>query len=108
MWSFPGGEVQLGETTRAAAIREIKEETGLDIKLERLFDVVTYLPSERGHGARNQVVVVDYLAKPSGSKVRLNRESVDFGWFTPDEIRGLHATSKVKDCAARFARMRVR
>lgn len=104
-WSFPGGAVELGETTEEAATREVKEETGLEVELEGLFDIVTYLPSERGPGARNQVIVVDYLGRPRRGRVRLNRESTAFGWFTADEVQRLDTTRSVKLFAARFARM---
>jgi len=72
-----------------------------------LFDVVTYLPSDRGPKARNQVIVVDYLAlaKASG-RVRLNNESSDYGWFTPAQVQRLDTTTGVKQCAAKFAEMR--
>jgi ADP-ribose pyrophosphatase YjhB (NUDIX family) len=108
MWSFPGGAVEFGETTKHAAIREVKEETGLDIRIEELFDVVTYLPYERGPASRNHVVVVDYLAKPRGGRVRLNHESADFGWFTPRQIQGMDTTGQVRECAIKFARMKIR
>jgi ADP-ribose pyrophosphatase YjhB (NUDIX family) len=108
MWSFPGGALELGETTADTAVREIKEETGLDIVIERLFDVVNYLPYERGASARNQVIVIDYLARPRRGRVRLNRESSDFGWFTPEQVEKLWTTKKVKECADKFAKMRVR
>ena len=39
-WSIPGGKQKLGETWRAAAAREVKEETGIDIEILGLIDVV--------------------------------------------------------------------
>lgn len=107
MWSFPGGSVEVGETTEEAAVREVKEETGLDIGVEGLFDVVTYLPG-KGSLHADQMIVVDYLGKPRRGRVRLNHESSDFGWFTPAEVQKLEATKNVKLCAAKFARMKIR
>lgn len=104
-WSFPGGAVELGETTEEAAIREVKEETGLDIELQGLFDVATYLPSERGPKARNKVIVLDYLGRPRSGRVKLNRESTAFGWFTPEEVQRLDTTRSIRLFAARFGRM---
>jgi ADP-ribose pyrophosphatase YjhB (NUDIX family) len=105
MWSFPGGMVELGESTEEAAVREVREELGLTVRVERLFDVVTYFPSARRPSARDQLVVVDYLGRPQGGRVKLNAESSDFGWFTPDEVQRLRATRNVKRCARMFAEM---
>jgi len=107
-WSFPGGAVELGETTLEAAVREVKEETGLDIEVESLFDVVTYLPGDRVTKSKNQVIVVDYLAKPKKGRVRLNAESSDFGWFTPKQVGRLKSTIGVRRCAEKFASLGLR
>ena len=106
-WSFPGGAVEPGETTSEAAVREVKEETGLDVEIESLFEVTTYLPGP-GNDYGNQIIVIDYLGRPIRGRVRLNRESSHHGWFSPSEVQLLDATKNVKLCAARFARMRIR
>ncbi|MBE6542473.1 MAG: NUDIX domain-containing protein [Ruminococcaceae bacterium] len=38
-WGFPGGAVELGEAPEDTAVREVKEETGLDVKIDRLIGV---------------------------------------------------------------------
>ncbi len=103
LWSFPGGKVEEGESPLEAAVRETKEEVGLGLKVEGLFDVVTYLPDQLGEGNWRQVVLVEYLARPAGGKVVLNGESSDFRWVSPREMDGLDTTPQMKACGRRFA-----
>jgi len=42
LWGFPGGHVDVGESPRQAIIREIKEETGLKVKVEQMLDIFFY------------------------------------------------------------------
>ena len=101
LWAFPGGRVEVGETPSETAVREVKEEVGLDIELEGLFEVVTYLPKDMKESP-GQVVIVDYLAKPVGGRVVLNSESSDYRWAMPDEISRLPTTTQMKACAKKF------
>lgn len=102
LWAFPGGRVEVGETTQEAAVREVKEEVGLDVRIERVFDVVTYLPGDLEGGTWGQVVIVDYLARPERGKVKLNSESSSYLWATPRQILALPTTKQMKSVAAKY------
>jgi ADP-ribose pyrophosphatase YjhB (NUDIX family) len=77
-WVFPGGYVDRGEPLEAAALREAREECGLDVRLEGLVNLYSY----RG---RTPIVIV-YVASLVGGTVCLDDESLDARWFAPSEI----------------------
>src|SRR5438876_400011 len=63
-WSFPGGALEPGETARAAARRETREETGLDVEILDVADVVDlFVPAAETHPAYH-FCVTDFLAVP--------------------------------------------
>ncbi len=79
LWVFPGGYVDRGEKLEEAAIREAKEECGLDVRLERLLNVYSY----RG---RTPVIVVYTAGIVGGALTVADDESLEVGTFTADRI----------------------
>jgi 8-oxo-dGTP diphosphatase len=77
-WVFPGGYVDRGESVADAAIRETKEESCLDVRLDSIVGVYSYT------GSPNVIVV--YAAKVVGGALAAGDESVEARCFPPDDV----------------------
>ncbi len=60
-WSIPGGGLDYGEAVRDGLVREIREETGLEVKILGLIDVFEALPRAEGGDFAQHVVMIDYV-----------------------------------------------
>jgi 8-oxo-dGTP diphosphatase len=77
-WVFPGGYVDRGEEVRAAAVREAREETGLEVRLDRLINIYSYT-------GRVPVIVV-YSATMMGGCLGCDDEGLEARFFEPETI----------------------
>ena len=78
LWSMPGGYVDRGEVVEEAAAREVEEETGLKVEVQRLVGLF----SETGH----PVVVVAFAARETGGRLSAGPEAQDIGFFPLDDL----------------------
>ncbi|MBR0541666.1 MAG: NUDIX hydrolase [Clostridia bacterium] len=88
-WGLPGGLMELGESCEETAVREVREETSLEIENLKLFGVYSgkdyYCTGETGD--EWYVVVIAYTCGTFSGEVKINDgESEELRWFLPDEI----------------------
>jgi 8-oxo-dGTP diphosphatase len=83
-WSIPGGRIEWGETIEEALLREIMEETGLTVKLERLIDVVDFIARDASGAVTGHYVLMDFKAAQLSGELRAGSDAAEACWANPD------------------------
>ncbi|MCS7098334.1 MAG: NUDIX hydrolase [Candidatus Methanomethyliaceae archaeon] len=96
LWSIPGGMVRLGESPEEAAIREFKEETGLDAIIEDLLGVFNVVIRDDKGKIKYHYVVIDYLGKVIGGMLKPGSDVLDAKWFEINELSKIQTSATLK------------
>jgi mutator protein MutT len=96
-WDLPGGKLDFGEDARKGIIREIKEETGLDVNELEILDI-----NSGFNELKEFWFTVCYLVVVKNPDIKISKEHDSFEWVSPKEIQGLNMPESFKSFAKTF------
>ncbi len=84
-WALPGGFVEYGETVENAAIREAKEETSIDVELQKIINIY----SEPSRDPRGHTITVAYTAKEDFNQRKADDDAADIEIFNENDLKSI-------------------
>ena len=100
-WSIPGGIVELGETLEQTVIREVKEETNLDVERPEHIDIVDNIEFDENDTIKYHFVIIDYFVKLKGGTLRAGSDAADLQWVALDKVKELDLTRTFREFITR-------
>ena len=88
-WVFPGGQVEVGENLTDALVREIKEESGIDVTVSKLIGVYSNTALHKWYDGITDVptkVMLDFTCEMIGGELAISEETTDSKWIAKDEV----------------------
>lgn len=85
-WSIPGGTLELGETIAEGVVRELREETGLEVRVLELIEVFERIFPGDGARPRYHFVILDYLCETGAGTPQPGSDVTEAAYATEDEL----------------------
>jgi len=92
LYTLPGGGVELGETLEEAVIREVREETALEVAPVALAGYRQAIARDEAGRIERHFVILPFAARWIAGEISLNEELAEAHWLAPAELAGLTAT----------------
>ena len=83
-WTLPGGMLEVGEALTAGVVREVREETGLEVEPIELVELLDRIHREAGR-VRYHYVIADYLCRVTGGELRAASDAAAVRWVERSE-----------------------
>ena len=93
-WSLPGGAVDVGETLQACVIREVLEETGLEVEVGPVIEVFDRIMHDADGRVQYHYVLVDYVCRPVGGTLTAASDVADVAWVEAGGLAEFCLTDK--------------
>jgi 8-oxo-dGTP diphosphatase len=100
LYTLPGGGVELGETLSEAVIREVHEETGLEIEPLALAGYRQVIARDAAGRIERHFVILPFAARWIAGEISLNEELADARWLEPSGLSGLETTEGLAEIVA--------
>ena len=97
LWAIPGGRVELGETLKEAARREVKEETGVSISPTEPIYVFEVIERDDEGDIRFHYVIIDLLAEYLSGEVNPGTDASEARWISSAELKELPVTKTTRE-----------
>lgn len=101
LYSLPGGGVEPGETLAEAALRELREETGVEAQIFGFLAPVEVIERDPQGRVRVHIVIAAHAARWVSGEPQTGPEARDIRWISEDEIESLPTTPGLPDVLAR-------
>ncbi len=96
LWSIPGGLLELGERVADGVKREVREETGLEVEVDRLLDVIDNIVYDEEGKIRYHYVLIDYLCRPGPGALQAATDAMEARWIKLTDVDRLPTTRTLK------------
>jgi 8-oxo-dGTP diphosphatase len=97
VWTVPGGAVDLGETMRQAAAREVKEECGIEVEVGEAVGILDNVVHDEQGRVRYHYAIVDFAARYTSGELCPSDELMDAAWVTPAEFDAYDVPTKARE-----------